>query len=56
MGRTAHWGWDAAYAQLTSGVPATPDLITLLTRERQRIGLPVPGIEPFDRVRTMLLG
>lgn len=54
--RTAHWAWDAAYARLTSGVPATPDLITLLAHERQRLGLPVSGIEQFDRVRTILLG
>jgi hypothetical protein len=54
--RTAHWAWDAAYAQLTSGVPATPDLITLLGEERQRLGLPVPGAEHLERLRTVLLG
>ncbi len=54
--RTAHWAWDPAYAQFTSGVPATPDLITLLTEERQRLGLPVPGVERFERLRTVLLG
>ncbi|MFC7625489.1 hypothetical protein [Microlunatus sp. GCM10028923] len=54
--RTAHWAWDAGYAQLTSGLPETPDLIMLLTQERQRLGLPVPGIEQFDRLRTVILG
>jgi hypothetical protein len=54
--RTAHWAWDAAYAQLTSGVPATPDLIALLGDERQRLGLPVPGVEQFERLRMVLLG
>ncbi len=54
--RTAHWAWDAAYAQLTSGVPATPDLIMLLTKERQRLGMPVAGVEQFERLRTVLLG
>jgi hypothetical protein len=54
--RTAHWAWDAAYAQLTSGVPATPDLITLLGEERHQLGLPVPGTEQLERLRTVLLG
>lgn len=54
--RIAHWAWDAAYAQLTSGVAETPDLITLLAEERRRLGLPTPGAEQFDRLRTILLG
>ncbi|SDS91553.1 hypothetical protein [Microlunatus soli] len=52
--RTAHWAWDAAYAQMTSGVAETPDLITLLAEERTRLGLPI-GTE-LDRVRVILLG
>jgi hypothetical protein len=54
--RTAHWSWDGAYAQLTSGVPETPDLITILASERRRLGLPVNGEDELDRVRTMVLG
>ncbi|NYE70680.1 hypothetical protein [Microlunatus parietis] len=54
--RTAHWAWDAAYAQLTSGVAETPDLIMLLAEERRRLGLPIPGAQQFDRLRTILLG
>lgn len=52
--RIAHWAWDAAYAQLTSGVAETPDLIMLLAEERGRLGLPI-GTE-LDRVRVILLG
>ncbi len=54
--RTAHWAWDAAYAQLTSGVPDTPDLIDLLVAERKRLGITVPGIDSLGKVRTVLLG
>jgi hypothetical protein len=54
--RTAHWSWDAGYAQLTSGVPETPDLITILAAERRRLGLPVNGEDQLDRVRTVVLG
>lgn len=54
--RTAHWAWDAAYAQLTSGVPETPDLIDLLAAERRQLSLPLPGIDCLDQLRTVLLG
>ena len=54
--RTAHWAWDAAYAQMTSGVPETPDLIRLLAPERQRLGLPVCGIDEIDAITVVLLG
>ncbi|MET1008058.1 MAG: hypothetical protein ABWX96_21085 [Propionibacteriaceae bacterium] len=54
--RTAHWAWDAAYAQLTSGVAETPDLIDLLLSERRRLGLRVAGVEHLDELRTVLLG
>jgi hypothetical protein len=54
--RTAHWAWDAAYAQLTSGVPETPDLLTILAEERRRIGLPVEDGEQLQSVRVLLLG
>jgi hypothetical protein len=56
ISRTAHWPWDGAYAQLTSGVPETPDLITILANERRRLGLPVNGEDQLDRVRTVVLG
>jgi hypothetical protein len=54
--RTAHWAWDAAYAQLTSGVAETPDLLALLATEREQLGLPVPGIDHLEEIRTVLLG
>ena len=54
--RTAHWAWDAAYAQMTSGVPETPDLIRLLAAERKRLGLPVWGMDQIDRITVVLLG
>lgn len=54
--RTAHWAWDAAYAQLTSGVPETPDLIAVLANQRQRLDLPVEERDLLNQVRTRLLG
>jgi hypothetical protein len=54
--RTAHWAWDAAYAQMTSGVAGTPDLITLLEQERRRLGLAVCDPEDRERLRVVLLG
>lgn len=54
--RTAHWAWDAAYAQLTSGVPETPDLITVLADERRRLDLPTEDEELLNQVRIQLLG
>lgn len=54
--RTAHWAWDAAYAQMTSGVPETPDLIRLLGEERDRLGLPTPGRDEIERISVVLLG
>lgn len=53
--RTAHWAWDAAYAQLTSGTPQTPDLITLLAQERADLGCALPDRPELDRIRTVLL-
>jgi hypothetical protein len=54
--RTAHWAWDAAYAQLTSGTPDTPDLISLLAEERAALGADLPDHDRLDRVRVILLG
>ncbi|QDP97615.1 hypothetical protein FOE78_18385 [Microlunatus elymi] len=54
--RNAHWAWDAAYAQLTSGVPETPDLIAVLADQRHRLGLPIEDAERIDQIRTQLLG
>jgi hypothetical protein len=48
--------WDAAYAQMTSGVPQTPDLIPLLAAERKALGLPARGIDQSDRITVVLLG
>lgn len=53
--RTAHWAWDAAYAQLTSGTPTTPDLISLLAAERARLGAGRPSRGQLQRIRTILL-
>jgi len=53
--RTAHWAWDAAYAQMTSGVAETPDLVELLAEERGRLGLPVPGVDQLPMLRMILL-
>jgi hypothetical protein len=54
--RTAHWAWDAAYAQMTSGTRDTPDLIRLLADERIRLGLPTPGMDEGGRLEAVLLG
>jgi hypothetical protein len=54
--RSAHWAWDAAYAQMASGVPQTPDLISILAEERQRLQLPVSDIVNLDTTRAILLG
>ena len=54
--RTAHWAWDAAYAQLTSGVPETPDLIAVLADQRRRLDLPTEEGDQLNHVRTQLLG
>lgn len=54
--RKAHWAWDGAYAQLTSGVAETPDLIGVLADERRRLGLPAEEGQLLDQIRTQLLG
>jgi hypothetical protein len=54
--RTAHWAWDAAYAEMTSGTPDTPDLITLLAEERATLGAEVPDHDRLQRIRIILLG
>jgi hypothetical protein len=54
--RTAHWAWDAAYAQLASGIAETPDLIDILASEREQLGLALPGLDHLDEIRIVLLG
>ncbi len=54
--RTAHWAWDAAYAQMTSGVPGTPALVPLLAHAREELGLPTASTRALERIETILLG
>lgn len=54
--RTAHWAWDAAYAELSSGVPGTPPLVPLLAAARQTLGLPAAADSTLARIETILLG
>lgn len=53
--RTAHWAWDAAYAQLTSGTPESPDLIGMLAEERAALGSELQDGATLDHLRTVLL-
>lgn len=53
--RTAHWAWDAAYAQTLSGKDGTPGLIPFLAEARRSLGLPTGDPATFDRLETILL-
>jgi hypothetical protein len=53
--RTAHWAWDAAYAQMLSGNEHTPRLIPLLARSRHSRGLPTADPATLQRLETTLL-
>jgi|GEM_PF-5569674 len=54
--RTAHWAWDAAYAEMTSGTPDTPDLVTMLAEERAALGADLPDPDRLHRIQVILLG
>lgn len=54
--RTAHWAWDAAYAEGTSGVPGTPPLVPLLAEARQHLGLAAAAGGTLTHIEAILLG
>lgn len=54
--RTAHWAWDAAYAEMTSGMPGTPPLVPLLAQTREDLGLPTATGAALQTIETILLG
>ncbi|GAA5005368.1 hypothetical protein GCM10023317_39900 [Actinopolymorpha pittospori] len=53
--RTANWAWDAAYAQMTSGIEGTPRLVPILAEARRSLGLPTGDPAALERLETILL-
>ncbi|HVX45876.1 MAG TPA: hypothetical protein VHC49_18445 [Mycobacteriales bacterium] len=53
--RLANWAWDAAYAQMLSGVARTPRLVPLLADARRSLGLPTGDPRAVERLETILL-